>query len=168
MNIEEEFRFYIRKLRKEKGLTLRELSDLSGVSQSYITNVENGKRSIPSPEILKKMAAPLGVSPLDLMFKAGHIPDGRQLQMDENSEITTMTDSEEKASQKSKDIHLIEEVLMDAINKAEVSFPFSHGFIDKELTFLNELYPLFHGYKNITDREKRLISIFLETLLSEH
>ena len=68
-----EFGGYLKKLREFKGLTVRKLEELSGVSSSYITNVENGKRSAPSPDILKKLAEPLGVSYAELMVKAGHV-----------------------------------------------------------------------------------------------
>jgi transcriptional regulator with XRE-family HTH domain len=64
---------FIKTLRKVKGLTLTELSKASNVSQSHLSHVENGKRGIPSPEILHKLAAPLGTTHADLMIKAGHV-----------------------------------------------------------------------------------------------
>jgi len=66
---------YLRTLRKNKGLTVRKLEELSGVSASYVTNVENGKRGIPSPDILQKVAEPLGVEYEELMEKAGYLHD---------------------------------------------------------------------------------------------
>ena len=63
----------LRRLRKEKKLTVRTLAELAKVSQSYITNIENGKRGIPSPEILQKLSKPLGVPYLELMRIAGHV-----------------------------------------------------------------------------------------------
>lgn len=68
----EGFGKYLRSLRKSKNLTLKELANLSEVSQSYITNVENNKRGIPSPDILKKLSEPLGVDYEELMIKAGY------------------------------------------------------------------------------------------------
>lgn len=62
---------YLRSLRKKEGLTLVELSKMSGVSNPYISQIENGKFT-PSPEILKKLANPLGVTAFDLMVAAGH------------------------------------------------------------------------------------------------
>lgn len=45
----------LKKLREEKGFSITTLSKRSGVSQPYISQLENGKRN-PSPEILKKLA----------------------------------------------------------------------------------------------------------------
>jgi transcriptional regulator with XRE-family HTH domain len=67
-----EFGKYLKELRKSKKITVKALADKSGVSQSYLTNVENNKRGIPSPEILKKISGPLGVTYEELMIKAGY------------------------------------------------------------------------------------------------
>ncbi|WP_110926842.1 helix-turn-helix domain-containing protein [Bacillus massiliglaciei] len=69
----EEFGLHLRNLRKKKGLTLEELGKLSDLSQPYLSQIENGKRAIPSPEILYKLSKPLGVDHVHLMIKAGHL-----------------------------------------------------------------------------------------------
>ena len=46
----------INKIRKEKGITLAKLSDLSGVSIGYICHLENGTRKNPSLEKMQKIA----------------------------------------------------------------------------------------------------------------
>jgi len=56
--------------RKEKGLTLRQLVSLSGVSMSHIARVERGER-FPSGPILRKLAEPLDFSEIELMKLAG-------------------------------------------------------------------------------------------------
>lgn len=66
---------YLRNIRKKRGLTVLKLSDLSGVSQGFLTNIENGKRKKPSPDILKKLAQPLEVSYGSLMEEAGYSKD---------------------------------------------------------------------------------------------
>lgn len=68
-----EFGEYLRKLRKAKKLTIRQLDLYSSVSNSYISQMERGERGIPSPEILNKLSKPLGVEYEDLMLKAGYI-----------------------------------------------------------------------------------------------
>lgn len=69
-----EFGAYLRELRKKRGLTLVDLNKLSGVSQPYLSQIENGKAgSSPSPEILRKIAEPLGADYSDLMEKAGYM-----------------------------------------------------------------------------------------------
>jgi len=70
-----EFGDYLRQLRTAKGLTLVELSKASSVSQPHLSNIENGKRGIPSPDILKKLAGPLGVSYSELLSKAGYLDE---------------------------------------------------------------------------------------------
>lgn len=69
-----EFGGYIRRLRHAKALTLVDLSKASGVSQPYLSQIENGKAaSVPSPDILKKIADPLDVRYEELMLQAGHL-----------------------------------------------------------------------------------------------
>ena len=52
----------IRKLRKEQGLTLDALADLSGSSKSYIWELENKNLSRPSAEKIAKIAEKLGTT----------------------------------------------------------------------------------------------------------
>jgi transcriptional regulator with XRE-family HTH domain len=66
---------YIRMLRKEKGLNMRQLSDLSGVSQAALSRIESGEREKPRPLLLKALAPHLGVSYEQLMAKAGYIEE---------------------------------------------------------------------------------------------
>jgi SOS regulatory protein LexA len=70
---QKEFGLFLKNIRKEKKLSIRQLQDLSGVSNAYISQLENGKRGIPTPDIIKKIHEPLGVSYDELMEKAGHI-----------------------------------------------------------------------------------------------
>jgi SOS regulatory protein LexA len=67
------FGAFLKQLRKNKGLTIRQLEKLSGVSNAYLSQIENGKRGMPNPEILKKIHGPLGVGYDDLMERAGYI-----------------------------------------------------------------------------------------------
>ncbi|MFJ5716591.1 transcriptional repressor LexA [Neobacillus sp. NPDC093127] len=76
-----EFGSYIKALRTEKGLSIRQLRDKTGVSNAYFSHLENGKRGIPSPEILMKIHEPLGVSYDELMEKAGYISAETRLEL---------------------------------------------------------------------------------------
>ncbi|MFN7250040.1 MAG: helix-turn-helix domain-containing protein [Anaerobacillus sp.] len=51
----------IRELRKKKRMSLDQLSDLSGVSKSYISYIERGLQTNPSLSVLGKMAKALDV-----------------------------------------------------------------------------------------------------------
>lgn len=78
---------YLRRIRKLKGLTLTKLEELSGVSNSYLSQVENGQFK-PSVEILKKLAKVLDVPYIELLQKAGvleeDIVDGENELLKEN------------------------------------------------------------------------------------
>lgn len=76
-----EFGKYIRKLRNDRELTIRQLELYSSVSNSYLSQLENGKRGIPSPDILKKLSKGLKHPYNDLLEKAGYIDE-----VDETSE----------------------------------------------------------------------------------
>lgn len=52
----------IHKLRKEKGLTLEKLAELTDSSKSYIWELENKTPPRPSAEKLSKIAQQLGVN----------------------------------------------------------------------------------------------------------
>ncbi len=46
----------LRKIRKEKNMTIKELSDLSGVSMGYICHLERGTRKNPSRDVMEKIS----------------------------------------------------------------------------------------------------------------
>ena len=48
------------KARKEKGLTQKQLSELTGISQADISRIENGTRN-PSLEMIKRLATGMGM-----------------------------------------------------------------------------------------------------------
>lgn len=63
----------LRNLRKKQGFTIREVADRSGVSPSYISQLENGQRGVPSPEVLHKLSEGLNTSYAILMQEAGYL-----------------------------------------------------------------------------------------------
>nr|WP_019534966.1 helix-turn-helix transcriptional regulator [Paenibacillus ginsengihumi] len=73
----------LRDMRKMKGFTIRELADRSGVSAAYISQLENGNRGVPSPDVLMKLSEGLNIPYTELMQIAGYLekPDGEK---DEN------------------------------------------------------------------------------------
>lgn len=73
-----EFGSFIRKLRNEKEMTIRQLELYSGVSNSYLSQLENGKRGIPSPDIIKKLSKGLKVDYNELMIQAGYMDRDNQ------------------------------------------------------------------------------------------
>lgn len=62
-----------REVRKQLKMSIRSLSEKAGVSHSYLSQVENGTRSAPSTEIIKKIANALNYDYFALMRAAGHM-----------------------------------------------------------------------------------------------
>lgn len=58
----------IKKYRKEKGLTLKELAEKSGVSAGYLCHLEKGSRDNPSTEVMENIAIVLGKSIPEIFF----------------------------------------------------------------------------------------------------
>jgi HTH-type transcriptional regulator, competence development regulator len=140
---------YLRKQRKKKGLTLVELSEKSGVSQPYLSQIENGKGGIPSPEILFKLTKPLGLTHAHLMIKAGHIQLGPFDHEDDILETDYEAEMREKEYQES--IAKIKEM---AALKKDLSY------------FLQQPDITYHGHP-LTDQDKQLITAYLEALFKD-
>jgi transcriptional regulator with XRE-family HTH domain len=68
-----EFGIYLKKLRNDLGLRIRDVEKLADVSNAHLSMVEQGKRGIPKPEFLKKISGVYNVSIEELMEKAGYI-----------------------------------------------------------------------------------------------
>ena len=62
----------IKERRKAKGLNLRQLSSLSGVSISHLGRIEKRER-FPSVPILRKLAEPLDFGEVELFKLAGFL-----------------------------------------------------------------------------------------------
>lgn len=60
----------IKNARVEKGLSTYRISELTGISQSGISKLENGKRSIKVDDLIR-IAKALGVTATDLIEKEG-------------------------------------------------------------------------------------------------
>jgi transcriptional regulator with XRE-family HTH domain len=64
---------WVRRARQEQGLSQRALADQSGLSRSYVCDIERGRGAEPSLTTLDKLAAALGASRADLMRASGLI-----------------------------------------------------------------------------------------------
>lgn len=70
----------LRDMRKLKGFTIRELADRSGVSSAYISQIENGNRGVPSPDVLMKLSEGLNTPYSNLMEIAGYLEQSQDNQ----------------------------------------------------------------------------------------
>jgi len=82
----ENFGEYLRTLRLEKRYSLREVEELSGVSNSYLGLIERGQRPIPGADILKKLAPVFDVPVRDLLATAGYLKE-EDTSMSEDDEV---------------------------------------------------------------------------------
>ncbi|CAA9558940.1 MAG: hypothetical protein AVDCRST_MAG49-2377 [uncultured Thermomicrobiales bacterium] len=62
---------WIKATRSSQGVSQRSLADRSGVSRSYLCDIERGRGAQPSVATLDKLAAALGASRADLLRAAG-------------------------------------------------------------------------------------------------
>lgn len=58
--------FRLREIRRERGLTIEQLSDLTGLSKSFISQIETGKRD-PGANSMQVFADALRVKVTDLL-----------------------------------------------------------------------------------------------------
>ncbi len=60
--MEKTFGTFIKEKRLEKGINLRKLATLLNLAPSYISDIENGNRNSPSPDIMEKLIKILELS----------------------------------------------------------------------------------------------------------
>ncbi|MCR8978655.1 helix-turn-helix domain-containing protein [Brevibacillus laterosporus] len=127
----------LRQLRKEKGFSIRKLSELSGVAHSYLSQVETGKRGIPKVETLEKIAAGLDIPLEDLLVLAGYIDPEDYMRMKNEREDVEWSLAEQKQE------------------------PFALDFL------LISSHPLYFQDKLLTKEEKAKIQSIIEILLKD-
>jgi transcriptional regulator with XRE-family HTH domain len=67
----------VRKMRRERGMSLRAVADASGLDWSYIGRLEKGEIGTPDPAKLQKLARGLAVEVEDFYALAGYlVPEG--------------------------------------------------------------------------------------------
>ena len=65
---------FIKELREKKGVTLRDIEEVTGISNVYICQLETGARKkLPSPDNLQALAEYFGVTLKELLEKAGYV-----------------------------------------------------------------------------------------------
>lgn len=67
----------LRRIRKARGATLRRVEETTGISNAYLSQLENSKIAKPSPNFLYKLAEFYEVPYEDLMRAAGYIGEDR-------------------------------------------------------------------------------------------
>lgn len=121
MLISDEFGKMLKTLRKKRGLTLADLSDMSGISISYLNRLEKGERKSPGFTKILKLAKVLNVDPGSLVGSDLTMTDKPvsisellfSAQIEHNGEILT-------ASEKELLVEIIETVLLVKFEGATV------------------------------------------------
>lgn len=63
---------FLKSGRTDQGYTLREVEEKTGISNAYLSQLENGSINKPSPEVLFKLSELYEISYERLMKTAGH------------------------------------------------------------------------------------------------
>ena len=66
---------YLRELRRNRDLSLKQVERVAGVSNAYLSQIERDLRKPPHPEILKRLAKVYDVPSNDLLIAAGYVED---------------------------------------------------------------------------------------------
>jgi transcriptional regulator with XRE-family HTH domain len=66
---------YLRKVRKQKGLSLKKVEKAAGVSNAYLSQLERGRRNPPHPDILKRLAKVYELPVTELLSAAGYLEE---------------------------------------------------------------------------------------------
>lgn len=64
----------LRSLRKLRDMTVEELAQRSGVSRSYITNIENGRKTEVSSRVIDSLANALGINADYFRIRGAQLP----------------------------------------------------------------------------------------------
>lgn len=71
-------RFIIKDIRKNKKITLKQLSEITGLSTSYLSAIENNKVKDPNFKTIAKIAAGLGKKVENLFIDSNQMVDLRE------------------------------------------------------------------------------------------
>lgn len=58
----------LKRKRKELDMTLNELSEKTGISTTYLSNLENEQKANPTKETMEKISAALGQTVTEIFF----------------------------------------------------------------------------------------------------
>ncbi len=70
----------VRKLRRERGLTLAQLAERIPMSASNLSRLELGAQGPPADEAIERIAATLEIDPAELLRAAGRATNGQSFE----------------------------------------------------------------------------------------
>ena len=99
----EKFGQFLRKLREDRDLTLRQVEGRVSVSNAYLSQIERGERGIPNFKVLKKLAEAYGVSVTELVEAAEKESEGMSVRSEGSApDVAFVSRGYEKLSKESK------------------------------------------------------------------
>lgn len=114
-----EFGEYLKRVRKSKKMTIRQLELYSKVSNAYISQLERGDRGIPSPDIIRKLSSPLGLDYNEMMIKAGYVEENKKesdYTLPEEVILKVLREAEEEFKVSLRDDPLVESAVRDLLH----------------------------------------------------
>ena len=82
-----EFGELLKRLRKDKKISQRQLAELVGIDFTYISKIENGMMEPPAEDKIIKIADVFGEDPDELLIAAKKVPSHFQKVITENENI---------------------------------------------------------------------------------
>lgn len=64
---------FVRERRLSMGLTQSDFAEVAGIKRAHLSQIENGRITLPAADLRRKLAKALGVSHIDLMIAAGEL-----------------------------------------------------------------------------------------------
>lgn len=114
------FGAYLRALREEKKLSVNQLAMYSEVSAAGISRIENGKRGIPKPPTIKKLAGALKVPYEDMMQAAGYIEEATSVQQLEENDLSLSKIKEAASQYELTDLEIFDGDIWSTLSKKEI------------------------------------------------
>ena len=81
--MQRQFAKYLKKLREDRHMSLRDVEKACGVSNAYVAQIESGNRPPPSPDILRRLARAYNVPVKYMMEQAGYLDEPEVAATDE-------------------------------------------------------------------------------------
>jgi transcriptional regulator with XRE-family HTH domain len=99
----------LKKIRLLKNFSLREVESKTGISNAYLSQLENDKIKSPSPKFLKKLSDIYGVHHRNLMELAGYIESNNDKKVEDeiNNNIAFTIFNELTTSEKDEVLNFI-------------------------------------------------------------
>lgn len=165
-----EFGAKLKEIRKEKKITLLDLKARTGYSDSYLSQIENGYKGLPKPELLRKLAVGLDISYIHLKNLAGYSDSYIDVETGLINHEGNDRVEDEKSLNKTRNIEVnlpsTEEIKVK--NGVQTTRELSDDELRRRLFDLNDLLNMEIDlyYKNtfLTDEKRKKVKTILELI----